>query len=121
MKAVLPRVAGRLVVAGALVASAACTSSDGGESSASCAYVVEYDGRTYAALERPGFTVGEALGAATVPPCDDTPNQDDDGSTPLSTTAYAIEGRDPGEAIWISDASADVLFMAVGRRPSSSP
>lgn len=47
-------------------------------------------------------TVGEKLGTATEPPCDDTPNDgQDEPATPASRTAYAVEGVAPGIAIGV--------------------
>ncbi|MET8024972.1 DUF6281 family protein [Streptomyces avermitilis] len=52
--------------------------------------------------------------AATLPPCDDTPNDDSDGrTTPTSTTACAIEGVEPGIAIVLEQSSDDVIFINV--------
>ncbi|MGX5182730.1 DUF6281 family protein [Streptomyces avermitilis] len=94
--------------------SVACTSSDGGASASSCAYLVEYQNRTYAGSEARDFTLGDKLGAATLPPCDDTPNDDSDGrTTPTPTTAYAIKGVDPGIAIALEQSSDDVIFINV--------
>lgn len=95
--------------------SVACTSSsDSGESASSCAYRAEYQNRTYSGAEARGFTLGNKLGAATLPPCDDTPSDDSDGqTTPTSTTAYAIEGVDPSIAIALEQASDDVIFVNV--------
>ncbi|MHB9848231.1 DUF6281 family protein [Streptomyces krungchingensis] len=78
----------------------ACTSSSGdddAEGAASCAALVEYRGRTYTGAEVPHFRIGDALGAATLPPCADT--GDLDHATPTPTTAYAIEGVDPAVAV----------------------
>ncbi|MFD3378436.1 MULTISPECIES: DUF6281 family protein [unclassified Streptomyces] len=121
MKAALPvRRAGSvwtLLSAVLVTMSAACTSSsdsDGGESASSCAYRVEYQNSTYSGAEAKDFTLGNVLGAATLPPCDDTPSDDSDGQrTPTSTTAYAIEGVDPNIAIALGKASDDVIFVNV--------
>ncbi|MGW7046038.1 DUF6281 family protein [Streptomyces avermitilis] len=94
--------------------SVACTSSGGGESASSCAYLVEYQNRTYTDAQARDFTLGDKLGAATLPPCDDTPNDDSDGrTTPTSTAAYAIEGVDPRIAIALEQSSDDVIFINV--------
>ncbi|MEU2584795.1 DUF6281 family protein [Streptomyces avermitilis] len=118
MKAVLP--IGRtgsvwmLLTAFLVTMSVACTSSDGGASASSCAYLVEYQNRTYSDAPASDFTPGNKLGAATLPPCDDTPNDDSDGrTTPTSTTAYAIQGVDPGIAIALEQPSDDVIFINV--------
>ena len=121
MQAVLP--IGRagsvwtLLAAVLVTMSVACTSSsdsDGGESASSCAYLVEYQNHTYSGAEARDFTIGDKLGAAGLPPCDDTPSDDSDGQTaPTSTTAYAIEGVDPSIAIALEQASDDVIFVNV--------
>ncbi|GAA5703757.1 hypothetical protein AQJ43_26025 [Streptomyces avermitilis] len=118
MKAVLPigRTGSVWMLPAALLVtmSVACTSSDGGASASSCAYLVEYQSRTYAGSAARDFTLGDELGAATLPPCDDTPNDDSDGrTTPTSTTAYAIEGVDPAIAIALEQSSDDVIFIDV--------
>ncbi|MHA5054302.1 DUF6281 family protein [Streptomyces sp. SD15] len=121
MKAVLPigrrGPVGMLLAAATFTVSVACTSSsdsEGGESASSCASLVEYQNRTYSGTEARGFTVGDKLGAATLPPCDDTPSDDSDGeTTPTSTTAHAIEGVDPSIAIMVEQASDDVIFVNV--------
>ncbi|MER7577301.1 DUF6281 family protein [Streptomyces sp. NPDC126514] len=96
------------------VACASSSDSDGGESTSVCAYRAEYQNRTYSGAEVKGFTLGNKLGAATLPPCDDSPSDDSDGQTkPTSTTAYAIEGVDPSIAIALEQASDDVVFVAV--------
>ncbi|MEV6506211.1 DUF6281 family protein [Streptomyces sp. NPDC051642] len=98
--------------------SVACTSSSSsadGESASSCAYVVEYRSHRYSGAEAKGFTIGDELGAAALPPCDDTPGDDGDGQTaPTSTTAYAIKGVDPSVAIALDQSSDDeVIFVNV--------
>ncbi|MFF4830619.1 DUF6281 family protein [Streptomyces sp. NPDC001315] len=116
MKAVLP--VGRHGSAWALLAavvvttSAACTSPGSGESESSCAALVDYRNHRYVGAAAGEFTIGDELGAATIPPCDDTPNSDSDRSTqPTSTTVYAVEGVDPGIAIALGDAPDDVIFV----------
>lgn len=120
MKAVLPigGTASVWAVLGAVLVamSVACSSSadgDDGESAGSCAYLVEYRSRTYAGTEATDFTVGDRLGVATVPPCDDTGGSDRGGETaPTSATAYAIEGVDPGIAIALDQSSdGEVIFV----------
>lgn len=121
MKAVLPvgrsGSIGILLAAATFAVSVACTSSsdgDGGESASSCAFLVDYRNRTYSDVANVDFTVEDKLGPATLPPCDDTPNDDDDGrATPTSTTAYAVEGLDPGIAIAVGEEPGDARFVAV--------
>ncbi|MFJ3618732.1 DUF6281 family protein [Streptomyces iakyrus] len=69
----------------------------------SCAYVVEYDGRTYLGREETDVPVGKSLGAATRPPCDDTPGDGDDGEGPALVTAFAVRGVDPAVAIAVAE------------------
>ncbi|MFE2043363.1 DUF6281 family protein [Streptomyces sp. NPDC059477] len=101
-----------LAAAVTVAVSASCASPSGGESESSCEYRVEYDRRVYSDLANADFKIGEELGPATVPPCDDTPG---DGNSPVSpdlTIAYAVEGVDPSIAIAVDDAPDGVLFIA---------
>ncbi|MFF8399402.1 DUF6281 family protein [Streptomyces sp. NPDC016172] len=90
--------------------SVGCTSvssdddTDGARPEASCAYVVEYDGRTYLGREETDVPVGKSLGAATRPACDDTPGDGDEGEGPALMTAYAVKGIDPSVAIAVAEA-----------------
>ncbi|MER6633814.1 DUF6281 family protein [Streptomyces sp. NPDC000987] len=103
------------VVAAATAAGCTAAGSGGdGGSASSCAYLVVYQERTYAGTEVAGFTIGDELGAATIPPCDDTPDDDSDGrTTPDLTTAYSIKGIDPGVAIALKQAGDEVVFVGV--------
>ncbi|MGW7266078.1 DUF6281 family protein [Streptomyces sp. NPDC054842] len=108
----------RAAVAAAVVASAvACTDvgGGGGEAASSCAFLVEYEGRTYQDVANIPFTVGDALGEAVVPACDDTPNDGDDGVPGSATTAYAVAELDPGIAVAVGDAPDDVRLVVVRR------
>lgn len=70
--------------------------------------------RVYLGAEAKGFTVGDKLGAAILPPCDDSPSDDSDGKTaPTSTTAYAIKGVDPSIALALNEASDDIIVVNV--------
>ncbi|GGZ22594.1 DUF6281 family protein [Streptomyces poonensis] len=117
MRAVLP--VGRTAFARALVATAtltvsvACVPSLGGETESICAWMVEYKDRMYSDVGDVDVTRGKELGEATFPPCDDTPDDGDEGEAEEPTTAYAIEGLDPGIAIAVEDAPRDVIFVAV--------
>ncbi|GAA3496489.1 hypothetical protein GCM10019016_035900 [Streptomyces prasinosporus] len=111
--------AGRSAIVGALAAaavagSAACTSSGGGRAEASCAFRVEYDERVYADVAGAEFEVGEALGPAVLPPCDDSPGDGDGRPSPEPVVAHAVEGVDPRVAIALDGAPDGVLFVAVG-------
>ncbi|MGV9502062.1 DUF6281 family protein [Streptomyces sp. NPDC003642] len=91
-------------VAAALSAGCAPSSPDGGAQPApSCAYVVEYDGRTYLGREETTVPLGRSLGPATRPACDDTPGDGDDGEGPVATTAYAVRGVDPAVAVAVAE------------------
>ncbi|WP_458248677.1 DUF6281 family protein [Streptomyces sp. MAI_2237] len=81
--------------------STACTSGGDGESASSCASRVEYREHTYMGSGAKNFTIGDRLGAAILPPCDDTPRDDspDAPTAPASVTAFAIKGVDPRIAI----------------------
>ncbi|WP_406326665.1 DUF6281 family protein [Streptomyces sp. NBC_00203] len=104
-----------LLAAATIAVSVACTSSsEGGESASSCVFLIKYENRTYSDVANVDFTVGDKLGGATRPPCDDTPNDDGDGrTTAASTTAYAVEGLDPGIAIAVGDTPDEAVFVAV--------
>jgi hypothetical protein len=105
-------------VAAAVVASAvACTGvgGGGGEAASSCAFLVEYEGRAYQDVADIPFTVGDALGEAVVPACDDTPNDGDDGVPRSATTAYAVAELDPAIAVAVGHAPGDVRLVVVRR------
>ncbi|NEE12627.1 hypothetical protein G3M58_40005 [Streptomyces sp. SID7499] len=100
-----------LLLAAALASlSVGCTSvsspdddTDGARSAPSCAYVVEYDGRTYLGRAETDVPVGKSLGAATRPACDDTPGDGDDGEGPALMTAFAVRGVDPAVAVAVAE------------------
>ena len=87
--------------------------SGGGEAAASCAYLFTYENRTYVGPDNVEFTVGEKLGTATSVPCDDTPNDGDDGEPARQSTAYAVEGKGTDVAIAVGDSPDDVQYMRV--------
>ncbi|MFG3716255.1 DUF6281 family protein [Streptomyces massasporeus] len=103
-----------LLLAAALASlSVGCTSvsspdddtddTDGARPAPSCAYVVEYDGRTYLGRAETDVPVGKSLGAATRPACDDTPGDGDDGEGPALMTAFAVRGVDPAVAVAVAE------------------
>ncbi|WP_030682800.1 DUF6281 family protein [Streptomyces cellulosae] len=109
----------RVLVTAALFAPAlGCSLVDGGGGSfaASCAHVVTYESRTYAGVGNARFTVGERLGTATIPECDDTPNDPGVSVPEGRTPAYAVEGRDPAEAIAVGDTPAEAHLMEADTR-----
>ncbi|WP_328634565.1 DUF6281 family protein [Streptomyces sp. NBC_00356] len=90
-----------------------CTAQDGGgEVAGLCAIAAKYEGRTYTQVANVDFIVGQALGPAEFPPCDDTPN-DGDAAGPEPTTAYAVDGLNPRIAIAIRYTSDEVMLLAV--------
>jgi hypothetical protein len=67
------------------------------------------------------FTVGEALGPAEFPSCDDTPGHDDDSQGSEPATAHAVDGLHPRTAIAVRYTSDEVILLAVqlkGLRPA---
>jgi hypothetical protein len=105
-----------VLVAVAATVSVGCSSGsgDGDGGAASCAYVVEYENRTYLGRGETDIPVEDVLGTATKPACDDTPDDDSDGETaPTSLTAYAVQGVDPSVAIAVGEAPGDVRLALV--------
>ncbi|ANB10591.1 hypothetical protein SAM40697_6638 [Streptomyces ambofaciens] len=91
----------------------ACTAQGGGgEAEESCAIVALYGGHTYTQVANVDFTVGEALGPAAFPPCDDTPGHDDDDAGPEPVTAYAVDGLDPRIAIAMRYTPDEIMLLA---------
>ncbi|MER6677582.1 DUF6281 family protein [Streptomyces sp. NPDC000983] len=112
MRAVLLPAVVTAVVWGATGCQASADGPDAGEGAASCAYVVDYDGRRYTDTANIDYERGAELGTATQPPCDDTPGDGDDGGPAHRTTAYRVEGVDPEVAITVGDAPDGVLLVA---------
>ncbi|MET9102406.1 DUF6281 family protein [Streptomyces antibioticus] len=108
---------GRLMglAAAAMVSAVACTagSSSDGEESGSCAFLILYQNRTYPDVANVEFTVGEKLGDATRPPCDDTGGQGGAGSPETTETVYEVDGIPPEVAIAVGDAPKEATFVAV--------
>ncbi|MGW0841224.1 DUF6281 family protein [Streptomyces sp. NPDC002787] len=88
--------------------------SGGGDSQASCAFVVEYGGRDYRQLANMEFELGAEVGTARTAYCDDTP---DDGEAPPEPDdafeAYAIDGLDTADAIGVRRSLDDETFFMV--------
>ncbi|MGW6736110.1 DUF6281 family protein [Streptomyces sp. NPDC055013] len=104
----------RLLMAALLVTAAVgCTEAGGagGAAEASCAYVVTYANRSYLNVANTDFTVGKKLGTATIPACDDTPNDPPDAIGEQRITAYAVEGTHPAVAIAVGDTPAGAILM----------
>ncbi|GHB57217.1 hypothetical protein GCM10010377_55340 [Streptomyces viridiviolaceus] len=96
----------------ALVMVTGCAAGGGGgEAAASCAYVVAYDGRAYRGIDGGDFEVGEAVGVARKPPCDDTPNNGGGGEPAEQLTAYRVVGRDTGTALAVGTSPDDAVLV----------
>ncbi|MFE3034694.1 DUF6281 family protein [Streptomyces canus] len=105
--------AARLVMTVAMLAVVVGCSS-GGETAASCSGVVTYGNRDYLPAQDEDFTVGERLGTARIPECDDTPGEPEAAIPAGTTAAYAVAGRDPAEAIAVGDSRAGARLMEAG-------
>lgn len=103
----------RLFMTVAMLAVVAGCSS-GGEATASCAGVVRYENRDYLPAQDKDFTVGERLGTARIPECDDTPDDPEVAIPEGTTDAHAVAGRDPAEAIAVGDSPAGARLMEIG-------
>ncbi|MFF1725644.1 DUF6281 family protein [Streptomyces sviceus] len=107
----------RILTVALLATVAGCTpggeadSSD--EAAPSCAGVVTYENRTYLPAGEVGFTVGERLGTAETAECNDTPGEPEVAVPAGTTAAYAVEGRNPAEAIAVGDSPAAARLMEV--------
>ncbi|MET8979020.1 DUF6281 family protein [Streptomyces sp. NPDC004539] len=95
-------------------------SAGGGEGAASCAFVADYDGRRYSDLSGAEFTLGEAVGTAVLPACDDTGGDGDPGIGERQVVAYSVVGVDPAMAI-VVDEVADTLLVAHETRDRLPP
>jgi len=97
-----------------LAAVAGCgPAEEHGQAASSCAGTVRYENRVYLPAGEIAFTVGERLGNAEIPECDDTPG-DSEVTIPRGTTgAYAVQGRKPAEAIAVGDTAAAARLMEV--------
>ncbi|WP_232838571.1 DUF6281 family protein [Streptomyces geranii] len=104
-----------VVLAVAAMASAACTSqgSSTDEGSSSCAYQILYEGRTYQDVADAEFTIGEQLGNATLPACDDTGGQDETGGSGTKLTVYAVDGISPKTAVAVGETPEGAILVAV--------
>ena len=106
-----------LIVASTLASAAGCTVS--GSASPICEIRVTYEGRTYHAVANIDFTVGEELGTAVNPPCNDQGRRTEERAT--ETTAYRVEGLDPDIAIAVGGTSDDAVLMTVRVNKSLPP
>ncbi|MFG2464348.1 DUF6281 family protein [Streptomyces canus] len=102
----------RLVMAVAMLTVVLGCSSGGG-AAASCAGVVTFENRDYLPTQDEDFTVGERLGTARIPECDDTPNHPEVAIPDGTTNAYLVEGRDSVEAIAVGDSPASARLVEI--------
>ncbi|MFF4141930.1 DUF6281 family protein [Streptomyces sp. NPDC001698] len=102
------------------VLTAACSAQSGG---GDCPNVATYEGRTYTYTDvaHVDFSVGDALGTAEIPPCNDTPGAGADAVGPKATTAYAVDGLDPRIAIAVRYTPDEVMLLAVQAGGSLPP
>ncbi|MFH9015972.1 DUF6281 family protein [Streptomyces sp. NPDC017943] len=98
-----PLLSWALAAVAALSAACAPSPESGAQAEASCAYVVDYDGRRYVDRVATDVPVGQRLGTATRPVCDDTPGDGDDGEGPAPVTAFAVRGVDPAVAVAVAE------------------
>ncbi|MDW4908990.1 DUF6281 family protein [Streptomyces sp. ADMS] len=107
------RFAGAMLAAA--MASAACSSGSSGadEGAASCAYLIRYEGRTYQDVANVEFTIGQHLGDATLPACNDTGGQDDAQESGTTLTAYEVDGISPKVAVAVGGTPEDAVLVAV--------
>ena len=97
---------GLLTTAALLASVVGCAGA--GASESDCPYLVTYQGRDYLGTEGGEFTVGEKLGTAAVPACNDTPG---DHGPATTTTVYAVEGKDPADLIAVEDDTAGAVLV----------
>ncbi|WP_063785696.1 DUF6281 family protein [Streptomyces venezuelae] len=102
-----------LVAAASLVSLAACDTSSSARGEASCALQFTYNSRTYRDVANADFTVGQKLGTATKPPCDDTGTAPTDGETPTKETAYEVEGVPAEMAIAVGATPEEAMLVVV--------
>ncbi|MGW6750166.1 DUF6281 family protein [Streptomyces sp. NPDC055006] len=102
-----------LLTAAVAMSTGACTSgdSDGGAAAASCVYQFEYKGQKYRAVANIDFVVGDELGTATQPPCEDTGGTSDAGEARETKTAYEVDGITSKVAIAVGDSPKNAMLL----------
>jgi hypothetical protein len=95
------------------------SSGGGGSGSASCAAGIEYDGHDYSgyAAEVAPSDLGEQLGAARIPPCNDTNGASEDGE---AVVAVRIKGVPPEVAVAVTYSNS-TIFIREGTSFESLP
>ena len=90
----------------------------GGTTAAQCAYLMEYDGRTYLDADAGGpytdteFTVGKHLGTGLLPACNDT-GRTDGTEKSEKVAVYEVEGIDPAVAVAAGTTPDEARLVAV--------
>ncbi|MCL6736070.1 DUF6281 family protein [Streptomyces neyagawaensis] len=91
----------------------------GGESSASCAFVVDYRDSRYIDVGRVEYELGSKVGTARQAICDDEGGGGEDAADAVAAedrtvyTAYAIKGVDPADAIAVRESPDGELSVMV--------
>ncbi|MEU6799500.1 DUF6281 family protein [Streptomyces neyagawaensis] len=91
----------------------------GGESSASCAFVVDYRDSQYIDVGRVEYELGSKVGTARQAICDDQGGGEEDAADAVAAedrtvyTAYAIKGVDPADAIAVRESPDGELSVMV--------
>ncbi|MER7176039.1 DUF6281 family protein [Streptomyces mesophilus] len=97
------RILGSILAVPLVVVTAACSSNSGGSASAVCAEQYQFDDRTYVDIEDLDITVGQELGVAVSPPCDDAGGKSNGEKMGEDQTAYRVKGVSPEIAIAVGD------------------
>ncbi|MGG8410481.1 DUF6281 family protein [Streptomyces sp. 12297] len=90
----------------------ACTTTNS-SAEGSCAVQFTYGGRTYTDVANADFQVGEKIGTATAPYCDDTGASEAGQKPPVSENAYRVEGVAPEKALAVGPTPEDAVLVAV--------
>ncbi|MET9846115.1 DUF6281 family protein [Streptomyces ossamyceticus] len=94
----------------------------GGESSASCAFVVDYRDSQYVDVGRVEYALGSKVGTARQAICEDEGGGEEDAADAVAAedrtvyTAYAIKGVDPADAIAVRESPGGELSVMVDPR-----
>ncbi|WP_159770637.1 DUF6281 family protein [Streptomyces sp. HM190] len=90
----------------------------GGESSASCAFVVDFRDGRYIDVGRVEYALGAEVGTARQAFCDDQGGGEDAADAPAEEdrtvyTAYAVQGVDPSDALAVRESPGDEVHVVV--------
>ncbi|MGJ5826296.1 DUF6281 family protein [Streptomyces ossamyceticus] len=94
----------------------------GGESSASCAFVVDYRDSQYVDVGRVEYALGSKVGTARQAVCEDEGGGEEDAADAVAAedrtvyTAYAVKGVDPADAIAVRESPGGELSVMVDPR-----